>query len=177
VGHRQSSSNCSRVQRAEIRTWQLSPCPRMLSSHLSFILSALFSAIPLSFAGSDMTSALGCLRCFISALICLQMPSESSLPVTLLGPGDMLPAVVPCLLDCFWQLPWQTLSSLPCVQAGEPHQEERAGAVHAAPQPSCGFGVREPPRVGTAREGLIAHGAVPSHGARRLPRVAPTAGH
>ena len=129
----------------EIRAWQLSPRPLMLSSRLSLIRSTLFSAIPLSFASTDMTSALGCLCCFIPAHIHLQMPSEISVPVTLVGPGEMLPAAVPCLPGCFWGLLWQTLSSLPCVQAGEPHQEGRAGAARAAPRPSLGFGVGDLP--------------------------------
>lgn len=100
AGHKQSSSNCSRVCRAGIRAWQLSPCPLMFSSRLPLILSSLVFAIPLSFASADTTGTLGCLCCFITAHIHLHMPSVTSVLVTLLSPEDMLPAAVPCHPVC-----------------------------------------------------------------------------
>lgn len=103
----------------------------MLSSHLSLLLSTLFSAISPLFASTNTTSALRCLCFFIPAHICLQMPSEISVLVTLLGPGELLPATVPCLPGCFWALLQQTLSSLPCRQ--EDHTKRDGQGLRTLP--------------------------------------------
>lgn len=63
------------------------------------------------------------------------------------------------------------------MQAGGLHQEGWAGAAHAAAWPSLDVGVGDLALGDAGREGLIAHGVVPSFGAHQPLGVAPTAGH
>lgn len=138
AGHRQSSSNCSRVREAQIRARHLSPHPLMLPSRLFLFLSTLFSTVSLSSFSTSMTSVCGCVCCFIPAHIHPHRPSE--VLVSMLGPWE----AVPCLPGCFWGLLWHRYLSLPCMQAGGARQERQAGAAAAAPWSGPGFGVGEP---------------------------------
>lgn len=132
----------------------------MLSAHFFHIHSTLFFAFSLSFASTNMTSMLSCLCCVIPAHICLQMLSEIPVLVTLLDHGGMFPAAVPCLPACFWEPLWQMLSSIPCMQAGGPHQGGWTGAAEEAqsakrPHSQAWFVGGSPPRVAWGEQGSL----------------------
>lgn len=105
------------------------------------------------------------------------MPSEISVLVTLLGPGELLPATVPCLPGCFWALLQQTLSSLPCRQ--EDHTKRDGQGLRTLPHgQALALGWEtHPGGEDMGRQGLIAYSSVPSFGAHQPLHVAPTAGH